>query len=347
MVNGISDAVRVAIDAAPEDERALLELRLQWSGLDDARARVASHLRVFLTTWDPLGWHDRPPGRATATGDGDGYEVVLYVPSYEVLSTASAAGESVAVVLGGLGGSVLGVGARFEHALAAGIYPQLAFTGEAPSLLSQHGQLSGLGEPAVTAVSGAWEPIGLGAVQDLVQEAFGPVALDRSPVRLEPAAQPAAGCLACAGQRFGFPAELMDAQAAMCPAHAEQGQAIADERMQRGWESNSDGMDAILGTSSMLGEPTFGLSLELLRRLDDVSRRDPEMRLSKAQLALRRPRAARGRAPGRPARRRRGAHGPRVPLARLDGRAAARTRGRRLRRGGGRHRRRVRGARHG
>ena len=68
-----------AIGRAPADERALLELRLQWPALDDAQARIAARLRVFLLTWDPLYWHDRPPGRATATGDGDGCEAVRYV----------------------------------------------------------------------------------------------------------------------------------------------------------------------------------------------------------------------------------------------------------------------------
>ena len=181
---------------------------------------------------------------------------------------------------------MLGVGARYEQALVAGIYPQLAFSGNAPSLLSEVGRLSGLRAPVVEMVSADWAPIGLGAIQDLAQEAFGPVDLDRSPVRLPAADEPAAGCPACAGGRFGFPAELLDAQAEMCAVHAEQTQAIADERMQRGWASNHDGMDAILGTSSMLAEPTFGLSLELLRRLDGVARRDPTVAPSTAELAL-------------------------------------------------------------
>lgn len=283
--DGICDELRAALAAAPEDERALLELRLTWPGLDDARARIAARLRVFLVTWDPLGWHDRPPGRATATGDGDGCEVVLYLPLHEILAAARESGERVAVVLGRFGASVVSVGARFEQALVAGIYPQLAFSGAAPSLLAEVGQLSGLATPTVAVVSAGWEPIGLGAIGDLVQEAFGPVDLDRAPVRLAAVEGPVAGCPACEARSFGFPAELMDAQPAMCGAHAERAQAVADERMARGWESNRDGMDAILGTSSLLGEPTFGLSLQLLRRLDDIARRDPAIRLSSAELA--------------------------------------------------------------
>ncbi len=285
MLDGLSDDVRDALECAPEDERALLELRLTWPDLADAEARIASRLRVFLVTWDPLGWNDRPPARATATGDGDGCEVVLYLPLAETLATARTSGERVAGVLGAFAASVLAVGVRFEQALVAGAYPQLAFTGNAPSLLSEVEQPTGLAPPVVELAGEGWEPIGLGAIQDLVQEAFGPVDLDRSPVRLEAIGEPAAGCPACAGQRLGFPAELLDAAPAMCAPHAEQAQAIADERMDRGWASNHDGMDAILGASSMLGEPTFGLSLELLRRLDDIARRDPAGMLANAELA--------------------------------------------------------------
>lgn len=284
MAAGLPAEVREAIERAPSDERALLELRLAWPALDDARARIAARLRVFLLTWDPLDWHDRRPGRATATGDGDACEVVLYLPLEQVLATASA-GEDLAVVVGDFAASVLSVGAAYEQALVAGIYPQLAHEGKAAGLLSEVGTLSGLQPPASRLVSGGWEPIGLGAIQDLVQEAFGPVDLDRSPVRLAPAAQPVAGCPACAGRRFGFPAELADAQPAMCAPHAEQAAAIVDERLQRGWDSNSDGMDAILGTSELLSEPTYGLSLAQLRHLDEVSRRDPTRRRSRADLA--------------------------------------------------------------
>ena len=44
-------------------------------------------------------------------------------------------------------------------------------------------------------------------------------------------------------------------------------------------------MDAITGTSELLTEPTFGLSLSLLRGLDDVARRDPTERPSRVELA--------------------------------------------------------------
>ncbi len=285
MPTGAPPQLRDAMQRAPADERALLELRLEWPALDDARARIAARLRVFLLTWDPLGWHERPPvARATATGDGDGFEAVLYVPLH-CLPQAAATEEEILAVLGDLAGSVLSVGAGYEQALSAGAYPQLAYRGKAPGLLSRVGTLSDLPAPAPVLVSGSWEPIGLGAIQDLVQEEFGPVDLDRSPVRLAPVDEPDAGCPACAGGQFGFPAELADAQQTMCPAHDEQAATLTDERLQRAWDSNHDGMDAILGSSELLGEPMFGLSLALLSRLEDLTRRDPTERLSPAELA--------------------------------------------------------------
>jgi tetratricopeptide (TPR) repeat protein len=273
-----------AIDRAPDDERVLLELRLRWPALDDARARVAARLRVFLLTWDPLDWHDQPVARATATGDGDGFEVVLYVPLEQIVQPA-AAGEEIAVVLGDIAASVLSVGAAYEQALVAGIYPQLAAAGDAPRLLSRTGELSDLPPPALALAAPDWEPIGLGAIQDLVQEAFGPVDLDRSPVRLAAAARPVATCPACGDQAFGFPADLADARPAMCRPHAAQAQEIVDERLARAADSNRDGMDAILGTSDLLSEPTHGLTLAQLRRLDDVARRRADRVVTRAELA--------------------------------------------------------------
>jgi hypothetical protein len=65
------------------------------------------------------------------------------------------------------------------------------------------------------------KPIGLGAIQDLAQERHGPVDLDRSQVRLDPVAEPSPSCPACAGERFGFQAELDEQRTKMCAEHAE------------------------------------------------------------------------------------------------------------------------------
>jgi hypothetical protein len=288
----VPDELRDAIDRAPDDERVLLELRLAWTGLDEAAERIAARLRVFLVTWDPLEWHDRRPARATATGDGDGFEVVLYLGLDDVTSEARESGSDIASVVGGYAASVLDVGVRYEQALVAGVYPQLASGGNAPGLLSEVGRSPLPDPPAFELVSPGWEPIGLGAIQDVVQEAFGPVDLDRSPVRLEAVDEPDPDCPACGGSRFGFPAEISDAAAQMCATHLQRANTLIDERMQRGWRSNEEGMDAILGASSMLGESTCGLTLKLLRGLDLVTDRratatgSPEELSHEAELAL-------------------------------------------------------------
>jgi hypothetical protein len=75
-------------------------------------------------------------------------------------------------------------------------------------------------EPSVHVVSSGWEPIGLGVIPDLVQAEFGPVALDRSPVRLEASGSSEPSCPACGGADYGFPAELGEGRGRMCSAQA-------------------------------------------------------------------------------------------------------------------------------
>jgi len=275
LLAGLADEVRSAIGAVPETERVLLELRFAWRGLADREALVAARLRVFLLTWDPFGWMaDRGAAWATATGDGDSSEVVLYVMLEDKLREARDAGKTFADVIGGLAGSVLAVGAAHEALFVSGAYAQLAFAGEVPRLLSE--SESAVRQPVfeIELAASAWEPIGLGAIQDLAQERFGPVDLDRSPVRLDPAREPSSDCPACTGRRFGFPAELDDHRASMCPEHRGQAAAVIAERLARAPLSNPDGWDAIAGASSMLSEPTFGLPLWLLRDLQRVADRD-------------------------------------------------------------------------
>ena len=252
----------------PVGERSLLELRATWESLPDAHARVASRMRVFVLNSDPLGWLGEPfAGSATATGDGDDYEVVLYVP------LAAAAG-----LLDDLCRSVVDVGVSQELLLSSGAYAQLAFAGKVPDLLSAIGTLSATGAPRFELAHGGWEPIGLGAIQDLVQARFGPVDLDRSAVRLEAVAERQPACPACAGRRFGFPAELADGLAAMCAPHARQANELTSARLEHANASNHDGWQAIVEASEALHQPTHGLPLELLGRLEQaVDRVDPSL----------------------------------------------------------------------
>jgi len=71
------------------------------------------------------------------------------------------------------------------------------------------------------------------------------VDLDRSVVELAAAARPRSGCPACVGRRFGFPGELDEAQAMMCPAHRAEAEAVIRTRLERASASNPDGWEAL------------------------------------------------------------------------------------------------------
>jgi len=282
---GVTEDVRDALAGVPETERALLELRLAWPELEEREALIAARLRVFVLTWEPFGWmRDRDTAWATATGDGDSYEVVLYLMLHDAVRRARDTARTIAAVIGELAGSVLAVGAAHEELLVSGGYPQLAFAREVPGLLSELGSAHTLPAAEIELAASGWEPIGLGAIQDLAQERYGPVDLDRSRVRLEPATETTPDCPACAGARFGFPAELDEQRMGMCAEHAEQAQRVITERLECAPASNRDGWDAIVGGSSMLSEPTFGLPLWLLGGLQNAADRDPRTPASEAEL---------------------------------------------------------------
>ena len=177
-----------------------------------------------------------------------------------------------------------GVGARYEQLLVSGAYPQLAFAGELPGLLSEPQSARGLPAAVIKLAAAGWEPIGLGAIQDLAQERYGPVDLDRSRVRLDPVVQLSLSCPACAGAQFRFLAELDGQRKQMCTEHAEQAGRIIADRLARAPASNPEGWDAIVGGSSMLDAPTFGLPLWLLADLGRASDRDRSGPRSEAQL---------------------------------------------------------------
>jgi hypothetical protein len=229
----------------PVDDHALLEFELRWDGLDAASARVAAGLRLFVITRDPLDWI---PGRghawATVNADGDTFELVVYV-TLEAVRRAIADGTDLARAVGRYGEAAVRAGAAAEHVLISGAQPALAAAGRAPRLLHALDDPGSLGTPAVRTAGRGWEPLGLAAVQDLVQEAFGPVDLDRSTVRLDPVEPPDARCAACRGERFGFPADLETARPLLCSPHRAAARTVATARITRARESNPVGWRAL------------------------------------------------------------------------------------------------------
>jgi hypothetical protein len=199
----------------------LLELSVEWDGLEDIRSRFAAALRVFGITKYPLDWlGDRALAWVTVNADGDTLELPLHVALEEIQRRLQSTDGDLLSAIAPLAERVVVAAADNQGIVLAGAYADLAFRAEISGLLdSDVGEADpslSLGMPRVGVRSDGWEPIGLGAIQDLVQDAFGPVDLDRSLVALPPTKAPRAGCPACAGSRFGFPADLAEAVPAMC-----------------------------------------------------------------------------------------------------------------------------------
>jgi hypothetical protein len=222
----------------PNEDYALLELELGWTDLDPAQERIAASLRSFVVTRDPLDWI---PGRghawATANADGDVLELVVYV-ALDAVQEAVAGGGNVAAALGRHAEAAVRAGAAAEGLLVSGAQPALATAGQMPRLLDGLDDAGTLGIPTVRVRSHGWEPIGLGAIQDLVQDAFGPVDLDRSLVRLDPVEPRVADCAACRGERFGFPGDLESARPLLCSPHRAAALAVSAQRIARARDSN-------------------------------------------------------------------------------------------------------------
>jgi len=201
-------ALRELLAHPPTDRYSLLELSVEWDGLEDIRSRFAAALRLFLITKYPLDWlGDRDHAWVTANADGDTLELSLYVALDEIRRRLRSTDSDLPSAIGPLAERVVVAATHNQGIVLAGGYAEIAFRGEISRLLDTDAGEAGpsLGTPRVSVRSDGWEPIGLGAIQDLVQEAFGPVDLDRSLVALPPATAPGAGCPACAGSRFGFP----------------------------------------------------------------------------------------------------------------------------------------------
>lgn len=201
LLAGFPYDVQALLARPPLTDTRLLELAARWEGLAPAQARMAEVLRLFVVTWDPLEWRVPRP-EAVATANAWPLEIVVYVPVWSLAEMARRQDTTMAAMLAGLGGRAVTVAAAHEDAVTSGRYAQLAAHGEVPDLLS--------GEPAsgsavITAEAASWEAIGLGAITDFVQQAYGPVDLDRSLAELTAMADPMPGCPACAGRRFKSP----------------------------------------------------------------------------------------------------------------------------------------------
>ena len=115
----------------------------------------------------------------------------------------------------------------------------------------------------------------LGAITDFVQQAFGPVDLDRSLVELTATASPWPGCPACAGRRFNFPADLADSQEGMCPPHRKEATAVIRRRIARAESSNLTGWRMMADASARLSLPHLpgGLATKLMAAEKDLVER--------------------------------------------------------------------------
>jgi hypothetical protein len=253
LLAGLPGDVRALLADPPLDDTSLLELTARWEGLTPALAEMADALRLFVVTWDPLEWL-APRPEAVATANTWPLEIVVYVPVWSLAEMATRRQTTMAAVLAGLGGRAITTAAAHEDAVTSGRYADLAARGQVPGLLSADPGPA-LGEAVITAEAPQWDDIGLGAITDFVQQAFGPVDLDRSLVELTVTAAPLPGCPACAGRRFKFPADLADSQVRMCPVHRNEADAVTRRRISRAQASNPAGWRMLGDASARLSFP--------------------------------------------------------------------------------------------
>lgn len=263
----------------PVTEKKLLELGISWTGLPGVQGRMAELLRVFVITWDPLErLAARPEGFATVNVDADGSEIVVYVPVWSMVEAARAQRTTVVAILAAMAGSAVVcaaagvVDATAEPSTRPRLDRRGRRAGNAGDLLARRAAGTALGSATICLVCQGWEDIGLGAITDIVQHVFGPVDLDRSPVELAPVALRHAGCPACAGRRFGFPADLGEAKAMMCPTHHAKADTVIRSRLARANVSNPDGWRAIVDASAWIELPHLpnGLATHLASTADST-----------------------------------------------------------------------------
>jgi len=252
----------VLLDGAPEDEYALLELRLDWPyDLDIHPKKLQLWLRMFVVTQDPLGWiADRGEAWAATTVTEDVLEIDVYVLLPALRREIEAADGNLGAAAGRWAAPAMIAGLKYELVLAGGDYYDRAIAGNLPRLLEDAGGDRGeFGSPTIQ-VRQNWGSVGLGALQDLVQEAFGSVALDRGQVTLDPVEPSYDDCAACEGKSFTFPSGLDDASKDFCGAHRTAARAVNAERLALARESNPAGWRAIDKAAmriNKLREPAF------------------------------------------------------------------------------------------
>lgn len=242
---------------APTEDYQLLELELEWGGLGESQAWVAAAVRPFVLTRDPLAWiQDRGSAWATANADGDTLELPVYILRDELERHLGETGGDLGAAVLAFAEPVVLAGEACRGLLITGVHAELSFRGETAPLLVEPAAAPTLAPPTVRLRSPHWEPVGLGAVQDLVQEAFGPVALDRSAIRLSAPESALAGCRACAGDSFGFPADLETAMHTMCSPHRAEARAVTVVRIEHARRSNPAGWRALgKGSARSTGGP--------------------------------------------------------------------------------------------
>ena len=250
------------LEAAPEEEFALVELRLDWPpDLEIYPKHMQLWLRCFVITADPLGWiPDRGDAWTAVTVEDDVLEIDLYLTVAAVRATIEEFGGDMAAAIGRYAGTVMSAALEREEELISGDYPRRAARGETPRLLADlEGDHGAFARPAIQ-VKRSWSTVGLGALTDLVQHAFGAVDLDRSNVVLDPVEPVTEGCPACQGQAFGYPSSLEDAKETLCPPHRAAAKIVNTERIARARHSNPAGWRAIdkaVMRINKLPEPIF------------------------------------------------------------------------------------------
>lgn len=286
LLAGLPDDVSEFLANPPLGEKKLFEIALTWDGLPPQQAAMADALRLFVVTWDPIEWRAPRPD-AIATANIRPAEIVIYTPIWSATALAQRNGTTLADVFADLANSAVVTAAENAGAVTFGGYATLAVRGKVPDLLSARGTEAALavGRPAIAAVSPEWEDLGLGAITDFVQHAYGNVNLDRSPVTLtSPGTSPT--CPACLGNSFGFPADLNESAEFMCPPHQDEVRSVTSSRLAQAENSNRAGWRMIGDASIGSTRPHLpgGLATRLAATgLDRTGRPEPDALVVRAQ----------------------------------------------------------------